>query len=214
MPLQNRVLPTGEIVAAAWRGHVMGNRGCLHRTDLTLGPARWRHANWVACRLAFRGRKRAPMPLPGSPTVYTALFFWDEAAAFAAGHRPCAECRNADWRRFRKAWTQAGLRGASATEIDRVLQRARLSDGRGPRPHRRHEAVASSLPDGAFVLHEGQPAMIRGDRLLPWLSSGGYGEALPRPEGRVTVLTPQPILAAIMAGYAPVMDAPLPEEAR
>ncbi|MEO0958086.1 MAG: hypothetical protein AAFY66_06405, partial [Pseudomonadota bacterium] len=118
--------------------------------------------------------------------------------------------RNRRQSALRQAWTQAGLPGASATEIDRLLQRARLSDGRGPRPHRWHEAVASSLPDGTFVLHEGQPAMIRGDRLLPWLSSGGYGEALPRPEGRVTVLTPQPILAAIAAGYAPVMDAALP----
>ena len=39
MPLQNRVLPTGEIVAHPARGLLMGNRGCIHRPDRTLGLA-------------------------------------------------------------------------------------------------------------------------------------------------------------------------------
>jgi hypothetical protein len=36
-PLQNRVTPTGEIVADPARGLLLGNRGCLHRADRTLG---------------------------------------------------------------------------------------------------------------------------------------------------------------------------------
>ncbi|MEM7499261.1 MAG: hypothetical protein AAF371_14875 [Pseudomonadota bacterium] len=212
MPLRNRVLPTGEIVAAPWRGHVLGNRGCLHRPDGTLATARWRHANWVACRLAFRGRRRLPMPPPGSPTVYTALFFWDEAAAFAAGHRPCAECRNADWRRFRDLWRSVDLGGDSATEIDRVLQRARLADGRGPRAHRRHEAMAPTLPDGAFLMLDTGPAVLCGDTCLPWRAEGGYGRPLPRPEGMVRVLTPAPIVAVFSAGYVPLVDEGPPAE--
>ena len=93
MPLQNRVTPFGEITAQPWRGALMGNRGILHDAQGRLGTARWRHNNWVCCVTEFRGRHRAPMPPPGSPTRYTALFFRDEACALAAGHRPCAECR-------------------------------------------------------------------------------------------------------------------------
>ena len=41
-PLQNRVTPTGEIVAVPARGLLMGNRGCLHGQGRTLGATRWR----------------------------------------------------------------------------------------------------------------------------------------------------------------------------
>ena len=37
MPLQNRVMPTGEIVADGSRGLMMGNRGCLHGQGRGLG---------------------------------------------------------------------------------------------------------------------------------------------------------------------------------
>ena len=46
---------------------------------------------------AFRGWHRAPLLQPGR---FTELFFLDEATALAAGHRPCALCRSADFRRF------------------------------------------------------------------------------------------------------------------
>src|SRR5258708_16901050 len=42
MPLQNRVLPTGEIIADPARGLMMGNRGCLHGPGRELGVSRWR----------------------------------------------------------------------------------------------------------------------------------------------------------------------------
>ena len=103
MPLQNRVSPLGEIVATAERGGLMGNRGILHDRDRRLGVSRWKHPHWVCCRLAFLGRHR-PVMTPGR---YTELFFLDEATALAAGHRPCAECRRADYTRFLDAWTAA-----------------------------------------------------------------------------------------------------------
>jgi hypothetical protein len=34
---------------------------------------------------------------------YTELFFLDEAVAFAAGHRPCAECRRERFNAFKDA---------------------------------------------------------------------------------------------------------------
>jgi hypothetical protein len=96
MPLQNRVTPLGELVADPARGLVYGNRGCLHD-----GSGRMRRSfavkRWIACRLEFKGRRRAPLLQPGR---YTELFFLDEATAFAAGHRPCAECRRDDYDRF------------------------------------------------------------------------------------------------------------------
>ncbi|MEM6677643.1 MAG: hypothetical protein AAF675_07210 [Pseudomonadota bacterium] len=202
--------PEGEIVAAPWRGAMMGNRGCLHGPDNTLGRARWRHANWVCCVTEFRGRHRLPMPPPGSPTVYTALFFWDEAAAFAAGHRPCAECRNADWRRFRAVLERVlgpESRGAPASALDRALHRDRLQ-GVAPKHPARHEALAADLPDGTFVrLSDGRAGCLWADACLPWRQTGGYDAPVKRPMGTVEVLTPSLLVATFHAGYRPVIRA-------
>ncbi len=200
MPLQNRVTPFGEIVAARWRGALMGNRGCLHDAAGTLGAARWRHANWVCCVTEFRGRHRAPMP----PGAYTALFFWDEACALAAGHRPCAQCRYADWRRFLAAWQAAGLPGARAATIDRALHAARVTRGRR---QVRHACELSGLPDGAFLSRPQEPEspLLKWQGLLWRWSGEGYAEAGRAGRGIVTVLTPAPAVAAIRAGYRPAV---------
>ena len=87
--LQNRVAPDGSLHAVPDRGTLMGNRGGrLHDAHGRLGRARWRSKAWIACRLTFRGRKRAVWD-----ASYSELFFLDEATALAAGHRPCFECR-------------------------------------------------------------------------------------------------------------------------
>ncbi|MEO6299829.1 MAG: hypothetical protein ABIO62_09385, partial [Paracoccaceae bacterium] len=88
MPLQNRVMPSGEIVADAAKGMFMGNRGCLHDDQQRL-KVPWRLKAWITCVLVFKDRNRVVM----RPGHYTELFFLDEAVALAAGHRPCAECR-------------------------------------------------------------------------------------------------------------------------
>lgn len=200
MTLQNRVTPTGDIIVHPARGLFMGNRGILHDGARRLGAARWRHAHWIACLTEFGGRRRVPM----TPGRYTELFFLDEAVALAAGHRPCAECRREDWRRFLAAWRDGiedGVRGAA--DLDRTLHEARLLP-RG-RLQRRHEAEIAALPDGAFILAGQEPCLVRGDRLLPW-SPGGYGAARRRPAaGTVTVLTPALVVATLRAGYAPLL---------
>src|SRR4051794_17425396 len=103
MPLQNRVTPLGELIAVSERGLLYGNRGCLHD-----GEGRIRRSfdgtRWIACVLEFKGRRRTPLLQPGR---YTELFFLDEATAFAAGHRPCAECRRDDYRRVPGIWGAA-----------------------------------------------------------------------------------------------------------
>lgn len=191
MTLQNRVLPTGEIVADPAHGLLMGNRGILHDNTRRLGIARWRHKNWVCCTLSFKGRKRRIM----APGRYTELFFLDEAVALAAGHRPCAECRRRDWLAFRDAIDPA-LR---ATDIDAMLHAARVTR---TRRQIRHEAEADTLPAGCFVMHDGQPNLLRSADMLPYTPSG-YLAARPRPVGPVTVLTPRPSVAALAAGYGP-----------
>src|SRR4029453_688384 len=102
-PLQNRVTPAGEIVSDPARGLLMGNRGCLHGPDRRLGVTRWRSKLWICCTLTWKDVQRDPMP----PGRWTALFFLDEATAFAAGPRPCAYCRRADFLAYARAWGRA-----------------------------------------------------------------------------------------------------------
>jgi hypothetical protein len=68
----------------------------------------------------------------------------------------------------------------------------------------RHAAALETLPDGVFVLAEGQTCLVLGDALRPF-APGGYGAPKRRGEGRVTVLTPAPTVAALAAGYRPVL---------
>ena len=53
----------------------------------------WDRKAWVTCALHFKGRNRQPLM---QPNRYSELFFLDEATAFAAGQRPCGECRRQD----------------------------------------------------------------------------------------------------------------------
>ncbi len=201
MTLQNRVLPDGRIVADPARGLLMGNRGILHDAEKRLGPARWRHRNWVCCELSFKGRKRELMR---AGPYYTELFFLDEAVALAAGHRPCGECRRADHLAFRAAWGRAFGAEFAAPEMDRALHAARVV----PRQARNatHDAACETLPDGVFVRVGGRMLLLRNDLALPF-TPGGYGPPERRLGGQVTVLTPAPIVAALAAGYRPRLHA-------
>lgn len=193
MPLRNRVTPLGELVDSG-RGLVFGNRGCLHDAD---GRIRRRFAarRWIACRLRFRDRRRWPLMQPGR---YTELFFLDEATAFAAGHRPCAECRREDYDRFGGLWDGLhGERGADAVD-------ARLHDERvepQTRAHRVHRARLRDLPDGAFVMHEAAPMLVLGDALLAW-SPAGYVGRVPRRDGPVALVTPPSLVEILGSGWA------------
>ena len=195
MPLRNRVTPFSELVADPARGLVYGNRGCLHDAD---GEIRRRYGvkRWIACRLEFKGWKRARLLQPGR---FTELFFLDEATAFAAGHRPCALCRNEDYRNFVTMWHE--LHPGDEPGADAID--ARLHDERvdpATREQRRHEAPYETLPDGAFVVVEGAAFLVRGETLRRW-TPGGHTTALPRPRGRATVLTPPSLVAVLAAGW-------------
>jgi len=184
MPLQNRVTPLGELVATPERGLVYGNRGRLHDEHGVI-RREWQVKRWISCCLEFRGRHRSGGPM--APNRYTGLFFLDEATALAAGHRPCAECRNADYRRF---LALAG--GSRADELD-----ARLHAERG----HPHESELDELPDGAFVVLGREPWLVLGSELLHW-TPGGYDERRPGFSGRVEVVTPPTSLHVLRSGWS------------
>ena len=192
MPIQNRVTPLGDLIADPARGLVYGNRGCLPGAD---GMIRRRYATrrWIACRLRFRGWHRAPLLQPGR---FTELFFLDEATAFAAGHRPCALCRREDYTRFAELWPHPDV-GADA--IDLRLHGERIDPG--TRSRRLHDASLDDLPDGAFVLRDGAPWLVRGPHLVRW-TPAGYVDPEPRPAGtRAVLVTPPSLLAILRAGW-------------
>jgi hypothetical protein len=199
VPLQNRVTPTGAIVADPGRGLMMGNRGCLHGPGRTLGVSRWRSKLWICCVLDWKGVRRDPMP----PGRWTALFFTDEVTALAAGHRPCAYCRRRDFLDFAEAWRAArGLdERPRAAAMDAILHRERVDR------HRRqitHPLSPTGAPDGTMIRVDGVTGLLLDGRLRPW-SFQGYGPPAPLPSGPVEVLTPPSIVAAIAAGYRPLV---------
>lgn len=194
MPLQNRVTPFGEIVALPGRGLMMGNRGVLH-DDARRIVRSTQVRRWIACVLAFRGRHREVM----TPHRYTELFFLDEATALAAGHRPCAECRNADYKLFRALWETCFGAPANADAIDARLHRERIAAG-GKRTYRDDLA---SLPDGTYVALDEKAWLVWGAHLREW-SDSGYLARQPRAAHRsVEVLTPAATVAILAAGYRP-----------
>ncbi|TCK24417.1 hypothetical protein [Pseudonocardia endophytica] len=172
-----------------------GNRGVLHDADGRI-VRRGQVRRWLVCELSFRGRRR-PLLRPGR---YTELFFLDEAVALAAGHRPCAECRYAAYREFRRIWTaELGLVSPPRAEgIDDVLHVERALES-GQR--RTREEPAATLPDGTFVRLPGGPHVVVAGVARPW-SHEGYGSARPL-QDVVTVLTPPSTLAVLRAGYRP-----------
>jgi len=188
MPLRNRVTPLGELIADPARGLVYGNRGCLHDADGRIRRP-YQVRRWIGCRLEFKGRRRTPKLQPGR---FTELFFLDEATAFAAGHRPCAECRRDDYNRFGELWP--GELGADA--IDARLHAERI-DGR---ERIIHDHDFADLPDGAFVLHDSAPHLVLGERLLTW-GPAGYTAAQARPGGRARLITPPSLVTVLRAGW-------------
>ena len=190
MPLPNRVDPFGALHAVPERGGFTGNRGCLvdddgryvrhHRGDL-----------WIICRTAFRGRRVGLT----RPRRWTPLFFLDDAVGLAAGHRPCGECRHADYLAYREAVAAALGRPQRAGDLNR-----RLAAERGT------TSTDTDLPDGAVVLTDG-PRLVLGDRLYAFAFSGWH-DPVARPNGPMTVLTPPTSVAALRHGFVPLLTAP------
>lgn len=88
-----------------------------------------------------------------SPNSYAELFFLDEPASYAAGHRPCGDCRKDRYKAFKAAWAKVFPdQDQSAAGIDKVLQTARMNTDNSQRTW---QASLADLPDGTMVEHEG-----------------------------------------------------------
>jgi hypothetical protein len=197
--MRNRVTPLGDIVATELRGAWTGNRGILHegtevvrfhRTDL-----------WITCVLEFKGWRLKQW----SQGHFTVLFLHDEAVSFAAGHRPCALCRRADYNAFRQALAaDTGQPVLLAKDLDRQLHSERLV--RGTHRRRLHELAWDELPEGTFAMVDASPALVLDDRVVPW-TPAGYGRPQARPaSGAAKVITPPSGVAVLRAGYPVQVD--------
>jgi hypothetical protein len=200
MPLRNRVDPWGDLHAVPARGLVTGNRGCLvdgsgdvvrhHRGDL-----------WIICLTSYRGWRH---PLT-APRVWTPVFFLDDAAALAAGHRPCGLCRRPDYLAYKGAVLSPAM---PATELNRRLAAERLRPGRGV--DRRRDRVtwradSEQLPDGTVVLLEGRVPHLLLDGSSLAFTFDGWADRRPRPSGEVEVLTPVTSVRALAGGFQPIL---------
>ncbi len=197
MPFQNRVSPEGEIIATPARGLMYGNRGgCFHHPDRTLKDRHWANRQWICCVLQFKNRRRTLL----QPGKFTELFFLDEATAFAAGHRPCFECRRIDALRFQDLWV--GQTQPSAPNMDRVLHSQRLTTVGSKRVT---FGAIGALPDGVFIRWLGAPHLVLRQQMLRWRFEG-YASGVPRPvAAEVAVLTPPAVVAILQAGYRPML---------
>jgi hypothetical protein len=198
--LQNRVDPFGNILKSAARGSFMGNRGVIHNAHKEITHA-FKHKAWITCALEFKGRKRNVMTVDR----WTELFFLDEATAFAAGHRPCFECRRVDAQRFKSCWIQGNpsyrfTMKTSITAIDEVIHQERIDNKKKKVVH---ERAPSDVPEGAFILIGTEPYLFSQGKLHQW-TPFGYESTVDMPGvSQVTVLTPASIVNAFCAGYVP-----------
>jgi hypothetical protein len=191
MPRQNRVSQLGDLIADPARGLVYGNRGCLHDDQGNI-RRRYQVRRWIACRLRFRGWHRSPLMQPGR---FTELFFLDEATAFAAGHRPCALCRREDYDAFAGSWQRLHPSQIGADAMDAQLHEERLDPV--TRRHRTHDASLDELPNGSFVLADGEPWLVHDDELRRW-TPAGYTERRRRAGGRRAEVVTPPSLVEIL----------------
>ena len=70
---------------------------------------------------------------------------------------------------------------------------------------RTYQAPLAGLPAGTIVDIGGAPWLVHDGRLLAWTPGGYQARPVEAPDGPVTVITPQATVAALAAGYPPVL---------
>jgi hypothetical protein len=93
----------------------------------------------------------------------------------------------------------------SAKQVNHQLHGERIV--RGTHRRRLHPLPWADLPDGAFVLLDGAPAVVIGNRLSEWTREGYRGQQVRPVRGSASVITPPSTVAALRAGYPVQIDA-------
>lgn len=202
MPLQNRVDPWGNLNAVESRGAFLGNKGVLHNENKKI-IATHKIKGWVTCLLEFKDRHREVM----TPKRYTELFFLDEATAFSAGHRPCAECRRTRYNEFKEKWLLANvdlLKGKkpNAPNIDTIIHQERISK----KQKVTYTSALNSLPDGTMIEINSKAYLIWESKLFEWSYSGYIESELHYSmKDKVIVLTPKSYVKTFSKGFLPTV---------
>jgi hypothetical protein len=63
--------------------------------------------------------------------------------------------------------------------------------------------AAATLPNGAFVLHAGEPHLVLDGALRRW-TAGGYEERLPA-AGELELVTPPSLVEVLRSGWEPLV---------
>jgi len=205
MPLQNRVDPFGKIIAIPQRGMYTGNRGIIHNDEQQIVKPFVLKA-WITCATHYKNFRRQVM----TGRQWTELFFYDEATAFAAGHRPCAFCRNKDFKKFKALWLQANAGFYMGPDermksIDRYLHNERMM----MQKEKQYEtALLTALPEGTMVALNNDTTnaylWYRG-KLFLWTKDGYVETATEAAKMEVLVITPASIVHTFRLGYMPVI---------
>ena len=169
-PRQNRVTPTGEIVAIPLRGSWMGNRGILHDDA---GHVVRNHASslWITCALSFKGWRA---PVAAAPLHGPLL---PRRGRVAGGGPPSVRAVPArGLRRIPGRSRRARPRETVVGQGDR-----RAAARRATRPAHAHPAAArdaawSDVPAGAFVILDDGPHLVSAEGLVRWTTTG-YADA-------------------------------------
>lgn len=192
----NFVTPLGEFYVGS-KYAFFGNRGPLHKDNRVVRP--WVNKRWLVCVTDGLGPPETFM----ASGHHTELFFLDEATALAAGQRPCFQCRRLDFNRFIDLFDGVRpLTSPRAPAMDEILHAERV-DPNGDRVL--FHAEAAALPDGVFVMINGEPWLLARRAIHCW-SPQGYLIHADQPVGVVEVLTPRCTVEVISAGYQPQID--------
>lgn len=186
----------------------MGNRGCIHNEAGEITKP-FSTISWVTCLLNPRNDRAKSAE--HCTQLYTPLFFLDEATALAAGHRPCARCRQKEFHNFKTLWLQANphyLLGPQPfiTQIDRIIHGQRIDHSGQKITY--HDKIGN-LPIGTFItLNDNHNLyyLVWEDGLFEW-SPEGYKHLIPCPFEHtiVRILTPRSIVNTLTEGYTPIV---------
>ena len=206
MPLQNRVNPFGEIIATPYRGAFTGNRGIIHNDEQKI-TKKFALKAWITCQLNYKNFQRKVM----TGRKWTELFFLDEATAFAAGHRPCGFCRNADYKNFKALWLKANaefydLANEKIPSIDKIIHQERITKLRAKNYY--FERLGN-LPDGVIIAFPNDLTkcfLHKNGKLFEWQPRGYIAKIQPHKNLEVAVLTPKSFVRVFEMGFLPQIN--------